>query len=723
MFKHFIVIIFLYTINLDANAASKENIVSPAGTFNKYVENIGFGTIIFKDTLIPKNNNLKDGISLLTKAYGDSVVLRFAPSDYAFWERARNSGFVIKRGKDSLNLKTIATVFPIPFEKIDTSIFSKDSFALMAAGLLYGKVDRSNLQGFMQEYRANQQVLNMSLMVSEFSAQAANILGFRYVDKDVVRGENYYYELSNPVYTSKKYNGTSIVKNVFKPIRPPYQLEISTGDKALTLRWSKDYNNSAFTYYMIERSDDNKNFFLLTERPLVFLKSESGQAVPEFTYTDSFNLVNNTKYYYRLYGGTSFAEFSPATLIEGTPRDLTPPAPPQLAQVYYNDTVHIFNLEWENDFENMAADFAYMQVMVSRAESGPYSALSQKLEITDFNYTHELGPQVSEDMEGRYFFRIDCYDESGNMSSSNFETSFVPDYTNPEVPDSLSGFIDTLGFVNIKWPKSRSKDVRGYWLYWANDPDAEFSLVSQNILTDTTYKYYIEEKSLTKNIYYTLRAEDYAYNRSDAAIVLKLRRRDIVPPVAPFILNINTDSLRMKINITESASDDVKLYQLFRRNTSTTDTSWKMVDTILLKNVYIDQSAQLNIDYQYKLRAIDSTGNIGSYSPIKGGIISPNSNDVQIKDFKLAQDKNGNTVLLNWKFELPKFLENKNYSFVILRSTGQDGVKFYKEFNAESRSYKDENLNNNVLYNYAIRVKIENDLSGALSETKSILIR
>ena len=59
MFKHFIVILFLYTINLDANAASKENIVSPAGTFNKYVENIGFGTNIFKDTLIPKNNNLK----------------------------------------------------------------------------------------------------------------------------------------------------------------------------------------------------------------------------------------------------------------------------------------------------------------------------------------------------------------------------------------------------------------------------------------------------------------------------------------------------------------------------------------------------------------------------------------------------------------------------------------------------------------------------------------
>lgn len=723
MFKHFIVIIFLYTINLDANPAFKENIVSPAGTFKKYVENIGFGTIIFKDTLIPKNNNLKDGISLLTKAYGDSVVLRFAPSDYAFWERARNSGFVIKRGKDSLNLKTIATVFPIPFEKIDTSIFSKDSFALMAAGLLYGKVDRSNLQGFMQEYRANQQVLNMSLMVSEFSSQAANILGFRYVDKDVVRGENYYYEISNPIYTYKKHNGTSNVKNVFKPIRPPYQLEISPGDKALTLSWSKDYNNSAFTYYMIERSDDNKNFFLLTERPLVFLKPESQQAVSEFTYTDSFNLVNNTKYYYRLYGGTSFAEFSPAALIEGTPRDLTPPVPPQLAQVYYNDTAHIFNLEWENDFENMAADFSYMQVMVSRSETGPYVALSQKLDIVDFNYTHELGPQVSEDMEGRYFFRIDCYDESGNMSSSNFESSFVPDYTNPEVPDSLIGFIDTLGFVNIKWPKSRSKDVRGYWLYWANDPDAEFSLVSQNILTDTTYKYYIEEKSLTKSIYYTLRAEDYAYNRSDAAIVLKLRRRDIVPPITPTIKVVYTDSLKLKLSIMPSGSDDVRMNHLFRRDIDSKDTAWVLLDSFPSVTMYNDHKAALNTHYEYKIRAVDSTGNIGSYSPIKGGIIRPNSNDVQIKDFKLTQDKNGNTVLINWKFDLPKFLKNKNYSFIILRSTGQEGVKFYKEVNAESLTLKEDNLSSNVLYNYAIRVKFENESNGALSVTKSILIK
>lgn len=719
----FIYLLILQLLAFDVSASAVTFVRTCERTISIFDEDDHSRRIFLKDTLIPKLSKLKEGISMLAKAYGDSVVLRFAPSDYAFWQRAKNSGFVIKRGKDSASLKTITTVLPVPFEKIDTSLFSKDSFALMAAGILYGKVDRSKIQGIMQEYRANEQLLNMSLMLSEFSVQAANILGFRYVDKNVVVGETYYYEISNPVYTVGKYNATSLVKNTYKPTRAPYQLGIRTGDEALTLHWSKDYNNSAFTYYRIERSDDNKNFFALTERPLVFMTSESGKPVPEFVYTDSFNLVNDTKYYYRLYGGTSFGDFSLPASVEGTPRDLTPPVPPQLDRVTYNDTAHIFNIEWENNIEGMSADFAYQQVMVARSENGPYTALSEKLSFTDFNFSYELGSDFSETMEGRYFFRIDCYDEAGNMSASNFEMSFVPDYTNPAVPDTLSGFIDSLGFVNLKWTKSSSKDVKGYWLYWANSTDAEFSLVSQKLIPDTSYKYYIEEKSLTKNIYYTLRAEDYAYNRSDAAIVLKLRRRDVVPPASPHILNIHTDSLRMKINIVESVSDDVKLTQLFRREINAVDTNWKLIDTIFVEKVFIDQSAQLNIDYQYRLRAIDSTGNIGDFSPLKGGIIKSNSNDVPIKEFNVVKEKNTNAVVLSWKFDLPKYLENKKYMFVLSRSTGQDGLKFYKELNFDNLSFKDVNLEKNVLYNYALRVKLEPDKNGALSETKSIIIK
>lgn len=678
---------------------------------------------LFKDTLIPSRSKVNEGIVVLAKAYNDSIVLRFAPPDYAFWSRAQKSGFVIKRGKDSSNLKLIATVFPIPLNQIDTTNFSNDSFSLMAAGLLYGNFDRSQIQGYMKEYRANQQILDMSLLVSEFSSNAANILGFRYVDKEVRPGETYYYEISNPVYEDKKYKAITKIKNEFKAIRAPYQFSINTGDEQLTLRWSKDYNGRAFTYYMIERSDDNKEFYPITERPLVFYQSELSKGIPDFSFVDSFNLINDTKYYYRLLGGNSFGEFSPAALADGTPKDLTPPSPPKITTVSYDYKNQQFNIEWDHDFENLSADFSYCQLMVSRNEKGPYTVISEKLDVSDINYVYDLGTDLTEEMEGRYFFRIDCYDGSGNKSYSEFESAFVPDFTNPAVPDTLIGYIDSLSFVNFKWPKSKSKDIRGYWLYWANSPDAEFSLVSQTILTDTSYKYYIEEKSLTKSIYYTLRAEDYAYNRSDAATILKLKRRDLVPPITPMIKSVYSDSLKLKLSLLPSGSDDVRINELYRRETDHNDTTWILLDSFASTIEYVDLNASLNMHYEYKIRAIDSTGNTSAFSVTKSGVLKATPQDLKISEFIGRQIKNSNDVELSWKIIIPKELKAMNYKFIIYRSTGQDGVKYYKEVAADSLLFKDENLKNNILYNYAIQVKFDNDLSGALSEAKSFLLK
>lgn len=724
MFKYlfFTLSFIIFGESLLANA--KPTICLIKKSIRNELNAIGSDEINFsKDSLIPSRSKANEGIVVLAKAYNDSIVLRFAPPDYAFWLRAQKSGFVVKRGKDSSNLKQIATVFPIPLNQIDTTSFSKDSFSLMAAGLLYGNVDRSQVQGYMKEYRANQQILDMSLLVSEFSSNAANILGFRYVDKEVRPGETYYYEISNPVYEDKKYKAITKIKNEFKAIRAPYQFNVNTGDEQLTLRWSKDYNGRAFTYYMIERSDDNKEFYPITERPLVFYQSELSKGIPDFSFVDSFNLNNETKYYYKLLGGNSFGEFSPAALADGTPKDMTPPISPKITSATYDYKTQLFNIEWENDFDNLSADFSYAQLMVARNEKGPYSALSEKLGPTEFNYIYNLGTDVTEEMEGRYFFKIECYDQSGNKSFSEFESAFVPDFTNPAVPDTLIGYIDSLSFVNIKWPKSSSKDVRGYWLYWANSPDAEFSLVSQTILTDTMYKYYIEEKSLTKNIYYTLRAEDYAYNRSEAAVVLKLRRRDIVPPITPMIKVVFTDSLKLKLNIIPSGSDDVQINQLFRRDIDSKDTAWVLLDSFPSVPMYSDHKAVLDTHYEYKMRAVDSTGNVSSFSVIKGGILKVTSQNLEIKDFKIRQIKNSNEVELSWNYSPPKELKDKKYTIIISRSTGQDGVKYYQELNPQMKSFKDSNLSNGVLYNFAIRIKYENDKTGKISETKSILIK
>ena len=94
-----------------------------------------------------------------------------------------------------------------------------------------------------------------------------------------------------------------------------------------------------------------------------------------------------------------------------------------------------------------------------------------------------------------------------------------------------------------------------------------------------------------------------------------------------------------------------------------------------------------------------------------------------IKNFKLARKSKGSSVELQWNFELPSSIKNSKYNYAICRSTGIDGLKFYKLLPSDNKNFIESNLQSNVMYNYAIQIITEDGLAGSLSETKSILIQ
>lgn len=656
---------------------------------------------------------------LYSKAYNDSIVLRWIPTTYLLWESAKKNGITIKRGTSQSDMIQIGTVFPVPKEKINRELVKKDSVAYVAENLLYGIKNRGNQTGFVNVYKENQEILNLSLLTSEFSATAANILGFRFVDKNIEKGKIYFYEISIPGINITS-NTAEILNEKQKDITP-LNFRIIPGDNNLILQWPKDFNKQSFNYYWIERSEDNKNFTTILSAPLLFMYQDEDNS-PVFNYADSTEMVNGRKYYYRLFGGNSFGEYSLPATASGIPRDLTPPPPPDNIKVTFNDDANEFEITWDIDIENTPSDFAYYQVMMSREQNENYIAVSPKLGLSDFAYTYNLASRT-EEMEGRYYFVIDCYDVAGNKSQSGDETSFVPDYTNPYAPDSLSGYVDSLSIVHLSWKRSTSKDVRGYWLYWGNSLSEELALVSKDILKDTTYQYYIPEKSLNKKIFYVVRAEDYAYNRSEVSNIAAVRRLDKVPPVKPAIRSIQTDSMMMKINISLSTSDDVRYYELYRSGSSGKDTAWVRLDTLWGQSVFIDQTAMLNTSYLYKIRAVDSTGNTSLFSPIKTGMLKVKSDVSKITDFTVKQASKMKQVVLVWNEVIPEKLKNEPFSFEVFRSDGQGGVKYHKTVPASSRTLEDPNLQSGVLYNYAVRIRYDNGWTSELSEVKSILIK
>lgn len=671
------------------------------------------------DSVVPFVDSSR--VRILARAHSDSVVLRMAPIDYTTFVNATKKGIQIKRSSGNNNFEVITTVFPVAQDKLDANALKADSFALMAAGILYGKNTSTKGMSLGDINRANNELYGMSLMLAEFSTNAANVLGFRFVDKNVEKGTEYYYSAN--VIGEEEFGSTVKIKNEFIEEREPYQFQVEPGDGLLKLVWSKDYNRRQFSYYWIERSNDNKNFYPILERPLVMFETEVSEKAPVFDYVDSFNVVNDQMYYYRFYGGTSFAEYSKPALASGMPEDKTPPNPPELMDVSYADSTKTFTINWDFNPEELSEDLDYYQIMTSRHEDGPFVSLSPKLGLEDVGYLHELSGNWDEKNEGRHYFRIDCYDYKGNSSSTNHGMAIVPDFTSPLTPENFQGFIDSFGIVRLKWNKSKSQDVSGYWLYWTNDPSAEFSLVEQEMITDTNYIYYIPEKSLSKYIYYTLRAEDYNYNRSQAHPILKVKRLDKIAPVTPTISKINNDSCRIKLIVNLSPSDDIFENEVFRSSISQKDTGWVKIGTFGMNTEFIDTSAQFGVSYQYKIRAVDTVGNKSLFSPVKSANRSIDKSLAIISDLTIKQINKTKNSELTWNFKLPSGFPNKQYTFLIFRSGGMEGVKYYQSVTSAELVFTDKGLNPGVVYNYAIQMQSEDGWQGPLSDVKSILIK
>lgn len=672
-----------------------------------------------QDTIDPKKKK-NDEVMLLLRSYSDSIVIRFAPNDYSTFVNVIRKGIQLNRSEDNINFKTIATIFPVPKEKIDPKSMKSDSFAIMAASILNDEKINTNGMNLGQINQANNELFGMALMLAEFSASAAQILGLRFVDKNVEKGKTYFYTANITGNENIKTNA-QIINEIIEQ-RAPYLFQVDTGDGFLKLKWSKEYNRRHFSNYWIERSVDNKTFYPILQKPLVMFETELSENFTTYEYIDSFNLFNDQIYYYKIYGGTAFAEYSKPALASGMPKDLNPPAPPTQFEVKYDKDLKEFQIDWNFDLDLLAEDFDHFQIMHSRTASGPFTPISSALDLSEAGYEYKFKGDWNEMNEGKHYFAMNVYDDHGNYSTSFTVLANVPDFTNPQTPENFSGYIDSMGIVRLKWNRSRSKDANGYWLYWSHTPDGEFSLVKQEMISDTNYIYYIPEKSLNKYIYYALRAEDFAYNRSASSDILKVKRLDKIAPIPPSILKVYNDSLNLVLDIKHSPSEDCIKHYIYRRQANSSDTSWQLLDSIKTETLYKDRVTEVGKTYYYKVLAVDDSGNKSELSALKQATLLFPKEELVVKNLKIKQN-NKSGIELTWDFELPKKLKDKKYNYEIFKSSGSESVLFYKTLTKDELLFKDENLKQQSLYNYAVRIHFEDGISGSLSKTKSILVK
>jgi hypothetical protein len=302
-------------------------------------------------------------------------VLRWAPTSAAQWLFASQKGFrvqktVISKGANQ-GVSTLLTpnkILPLTFEEVKLRYSKQDNYVGAAVQSLYNPKASTTFQqsvgGIIQKSNEQNSRYASAMLSADYSANAATVLGLRWVDKAPKNPEDiimYKVWVDADTKSNTKVDTATVVlfANQFTKVYAPITAGILQGDSQVTLRWYRMSVDGEFSGYLIERSEDGKNFKSITSNPYIqtpadenMLKQDSltykGISNPSslITYIDS-NLVNYRKYYYRIVGIDPFGVSSPVSdIMVGSPKDFTPPAKPKNVKIKVVDNKEV-NITWE----------------------------------------------------------------------------------------------------------------------------------------------------------------------------------------------------------------------------------------------------------------------------------------------------------------------------------------------------------------------------------------
>jgi uncharacterized protein len=648
----------------------------------------------------------------------DSIILRWGPSTQEIWRNAMVDGYEIYRTAEGEEKKLIATIFPWK-ESTFRSIPPLDSLALMAASIIkdQGVPPKTENMDFYEQATMAANYFGIALFCADRSPLAAEVLGLRFVDKDVEAGKTYIYEINSKRLVSTFPLQDIIVANEWAPLLPPEGFKVSRGEKSVTLKWLADSDLTKYGSYIVERSEYRDTLYkVLTDPPLIFL-NDPGNPMPFHTYKDT--LAENGKiYFYRVRGSNAFGEWSDYAEGYGAGADLTPPVAVSLKSGTYNKETNEISIIWQEN--SKVSDLESYQVLMANDPDGNYSAISPLLSLADSSFVLKAD---GIELDNSFYFIVVSRDSSGNEATSIPRFVNVPDHTPPLPPPAIKALIDSTGLVQVTWEDSPSRDTEGYWIYFTNNKSEELTAINDYLYKGNSYTWNIPANSLTKNLYVCVKAEDENYNKSDASEIVKVRRPDKIPPAKAVLLPAEIVGSDAVLTWVESTSEDLEGYVLFSKNTSQGDTSWTVQDTLQKGQfTYTVRPEFFENYYNFCIKAFDDFGNMSDCSNEVQKKIPFPSGDYVVSDIKVTL--NNSKVDLKWSAaKLQKQVESLGFSYEIYKSTGEYEPVFFRSVSSEQNTFSDENLQLNTLYNYSIRVKFENNWTGDLSEVISILVK
>lgn len=668
------------------------------------------------------NDQLK--LALLHKHYGDSIVLRWAPSRIDGWITGMNNGYTIHRQELNDEYEPVGDwdtlitpiIKPYSIEEFKTEIakYPEDHFLAAAAESMYGfqleyqgNIDNANLFDLADEYNDR---YSICLISADLSSRGAKGLGWGYSDTKIKKGGKYIYRVFVPGNDTIaiQMDALTLAEPDTMALFSPKVHEVLEKEEQVDLKLSREINDQYFTAYIIERSEDGgESWDVLTNVPFVQPLTDHKIGNRDYIIYRDTGLVNYVPYSYRVKGLNAFGEVSPPSpAIKGMGRDRTPPRIPDRMMAKMNEQMQM-EIQWEYDVE--PDDIGGFILARSQRPYDPQSPVHEgELSGNLRSYVDEAPSTLANN-----FYTLYVIDTARNVSYTQATYGSYIDSIPPSPPTDLSYEIDSSGNVVLNWALGKEEDLLGYHVYFTNNKRHYLHNVSKTVLQDTIFRDTFDLQSLTETGYYRITALDFNYNVSGYSEWLEVIKPDLVPPSSPIITKHEALDNGIAIYYVESSSKDVEHYVLQREEGS----KWIVVDSIdnlNSKGVLMDQSKlDFGALYRYRIRAIDDAGNISKLTYNYTARAKLPTITGEIKDFGVFAEKK--KAIIEWKY-----IGRESDLIKLYRSTNGRPFQLIRTFNASKRTGKDFTIMNKENLEYRIVLETKNGIVLDTSPSKNL---
>ncbi|MEM9930466.1 MAG: hypothetical protein AAF840_11650, partial [Bacteroidota bacterium] len=595
----------------------------------------------FAQFLSAQSVGVEQKVALLSLVKEGKVYLRWMPTDYQTWETGNQNGYTIRRYRYSQNgvqldlaemqaseVEVATGLFPLLASSWATQ-FPGNEYAIVAKEALYNTDGMAGASGTpsladavnQEEFREGKHLFGLFAAEQDFAVAQAMGLGF--LDETVSTTDEYlYYVEVQGQEAELKASALVDVRQATTMPTPPQPMAEGF-DRGVLLQWPIGALEEFYGAYDIERSANGGPFQRVNEHPF-FFAAEDGADVDVVAYRDSLD-DNTTNYQYRILGRTPFGTTGPAS----PPVSVKGQEPPLGLSFSINEQEVLapteVKLGWQSFPDSLAAEISGFWVYCAKDPLGEYIKVNTTMlpaNLREYTVANAL-PTA--------YYRVEAVDRNDHRYQTPAALVQLPDATPPAVPAGFTGRFITDDKVELTWDFGEDEDLYGYRLFTSNRRGTGYIQITEDVVVDDQFVYYVDPGFIVDSIYFTILATDQRENNSAHSTPLALARPDIVPPASPILFKVNPTPAGTAIGFRFSSSPDVARHVLERKIKE--GSGWVTVLTVhpdeeaqygedltpddAAATCFIDDASLERRAYEYRFLAYDASGNVSSSAPME----------------------------------------------------------------------------------------------------------